>query len=202
METSTLTSFLKKYPLIWGGVLLSCMSVFLILNTLSGISDKKINIMALQEQLQIYQKNIQASSHLTEDIESIQNLAKEASQSLIQARDTTKIFSFFLKLEKKTAVQMKDPVLLGVIPVLKNSEDINQIIQPVIKTTIARYQIDLSGHLKNIFDYVQELNAMDGKGEDDYYSRLVELDIQRDIGTKEPNMVSASLVLYILGRDE
>lgn len=196
-----LTILFKKYPFIIGGVILSFISCMLAVSLFQVLIEKNNKIVFLHDNLNLYQKNANDCQGIEQDNKIAEELVESARKKLLLSEDTTTVFSFFLDLEKQTGVSMKDPVLLGFLPVLKSESPKTQKMETFIHTKIARYQVTVSGYLENVLNYVQLLNCMESNSKTDFFSRCAELNIQKDNTSQEPNKVVADITIYILGRE-
>ncbi len=200
MEQNRFLIIFRKYPYIVGGIIASFVLLGLSVSASQTILKKKLALEGLEKKMKHYELNLSAASGLEADSLVLQSIVDKIEPLLINPKDTTKLFSFFLDLEKHTQVKMENPVLLEVAPTLLTPEKAALKTERFTQTVLLKYQINLQGPLTHILSYMQEMNLMKKEIAQDCYSRITEVHLSRNPQDESGNGLNAQILLTILGK--
>ena len=114
MEQNRFLIIFRKYPYIAGGVIASLCLLGLIVRVSQNIPKKKLALEDLEKKIRHYEVDLNAASGIDADSLALKAIVEGIDPLLISPKDTTKLFSFFLDLERRTQVKMDNPVLLEI----------------------------------------------------------------------------------------
>lgn len=200
MEQNRFLIIFRKYPYIAGGVIASLCLLGLIVRVSQNIPKKKLALEDLEKKIRHYEVNLNAASGIDADSLALKAIVEGIDPLLISPKDTTKLFSFFLDLERRTQVKMENPVLLEIVPTLLTPEKAALKTDSFEKTVLLKYQINLQGHLSHILSYMQEMNLMKKEDTQDCYSRITEVHLSRNPQDASGDGLNAQMLLTILGK--
>jgi hypothetical protein len=200
MEQNRFLIIFRKYPYIAGGVIASLCLLGLIVRVSQNIPKKKLALEDLEKKIRHYEVNLNAASGIDADSLALKAIIEGIDPLLISPKDTTKLFSFFLDLERRTQVKMENPVLLEIVPTLLTPEKAALKTDSFEKTVLLKYQINLQGHLNSILSYMQEMNLMKKEDTQDCYSRITEVHLSRNPQDASGDGLNAQMLLTILGK--
>ncbi len=200
MEQNRFLIIFRKYPYIAGGVIASLCLLGLIVRVSQNIPKKKLALEDLEKKIRHYEVNLNAASGIDADSLALKAIIEGIDPLLISPKDTTKLFSFFLDLERRTQVKMENPVLLEIVPTLLTPEKAALKTDSFEKTVLLKYQINLQGHLTHILSYMQEMNLMKKEDTQDCYSRITEVHLSRNPQDESGDGLNAQMFLTILGK--
>lgn len=200
MEPSTLLSSFRKYPYILGGLLGSVCLLGLIIHSSQSIPRQKLELEQLERKIKLYESNLSAANGIDSDIQVLKERVERAERFIVKPQDTTKLFSFFLDLEKRSQVKMENPVLLEVVSTPLTPAKAALKTDGILKTVLLKYQVNLHGSLIPILSYMQAMNLMREEDSQDCYSRILECSLSRNSQAGKGDMLNAQIILCILGK--
>ncbi len=200
MESSTIIHSFRKYPYIIGGVLGSLCLLGLIFSSSQRLPRQKLALEQLEQKIKLYESNLSAANGIDADIQALKETVDGIEPLIVNPKDTTKLFSFFLDLEKRSQVKMENPVLLEIVPTATTPAKAALKTEGVFKTVLLKYQVNLQGSLTNILSYMQEMNLMRKDDPQDCYSRITECSLSRNSQEGHAQALNAQITLCILGK--
>lgn len=200
MEKSHILRIFRKYPYIAWGMAVSICLLGLILGTSQARPQKKLVLEDLKNKMKHYEANLSAAAGIDTDSLALKAIVDAIEPLLINPKDTTKLFSFFLDLEKRTQVKMENPVLLEMVPSPLTPAKAALKTEHSQQTVLLKYQVNLQGPLTHILSYMQEMNLMRKEDAQDCYSRITEVHLSRNPQDDSGLGLNAQIFLTILGK--
>lgn len=200
MEQNRLLIIFRKYPYIVGGMLASICLLGLIVSASQTIPRRKLALEDLEKKMKHYEANLSAASGIETDSLALKAIVDRIDSLLVNPNDTTKLFSFFLDLEKRNQVKMENPILLEIVPALLTPAKAALKTESYPKTVLLKYQVSLQGSLTHILSYMQSMNLMKKEDMQDCYSRITEFHLSRNSQDESLKGLNAQILLSILGK--
>lgn len=200
MESSTIINSFRKYPYIIGGVLGSLCLLGLIFSSSQSLPRQKLALEQLERKIKLYESNLSAANGIDADIQTLKEAVDRIEPLIVNPKDTTKLFSFFLDLERRSQVKMENPVLLEIVPATATPAKAALKTEGILRTVLLKYQINLQGSLTHILSYMQEMNLMRKDDSQDCYSRITECSLSRNSQEGYAQGLNAQIILCILGK--
>jgi hypothetical protein len=194
-ETPSYLAWIRRYPqMAWGGLACCILAVGWV-HLLGWIPQARNDHERYQAQLHMMHQSMTQAQGLEADLMALDAHMPAVQASLMQPQQKTRIFSYFLELEKGAAVRMSDPVQLEVTPPPDTHSWGRQ--KRFLNTVIIKYKLKINGPLPNILQYMHSID------QGDYYSRITGVKLTRPlVPNATPQDLEALIDIDILGQQE